>query len=546
MSHSPADTLARALRHHGADVAFGVPGGGPNLDVVGAMAANGIRFVLAHGETSAAIMASVYGHLTGRLSAAVVTRGPGAAAAVNGAAQATLDRHPLVLITDTVPATAAGRIPHQRLDQPAMLGPVVKASITLGSDPDLGRLNRVLGLALAAPAGAIHIDYDTSLHIDDDTGLDDDTSPDLDRDTGLDTGAGGTGAGGTDEHIRRLIEGADHPVVIVGLGAIPFPGRHTPGLATSLEAFGAPVLTTYQGAGAIPSENRLAAGLFTNGASERPILDRADLIIAIGLDPVEPIPAPWTFSAPVVSLASAPTIDPYLPAEAEAVGDPVLLAARFLTGEHRWTPDAGARHRQSVRSAMLDAGGVDAPARLGPLDVVAGVAAAAPEPLTTTVDAGAHFLAVMPFWPVAEPGRLLISNGLATMGYAVPAAIAAGLANPGQPVLCLVGDGGLGMTAAELETIARLDLPVTVVVFNDSTLSLIRIKQQTAHGGPEIVSYRETDFAAIARGFGLRGTVVHDRAGLARAVVGRWDRPHLIDVRIDPSPYPRLLQLTRG
>ncbi|MGB5755916.1 MAG: thiamine pyrophosphate-dependent enzyme, partial [Acidimicrobiales bacterium] len=162
------------------------------------------------------------------------------------------------------------------------------------------------------------------------------------------------------------------------------------------------------------------------------------------------------------------------------------------------------------------------------------------------VDAGAHFLAVMPFWPVAEPGRLLISNGLATMGYAVPAAIAAGLANPGQPVLCLVGDGGLGMTAAELETIARLDLPVTVVVFNDSTLSLIRIKQQTAHGGPEIVSYRETDFAAIARGFGLRGTVVHDRAGLARAVVGRWDRPHLIDARIDPSPYPRLLQLTRG
>ena len=545
MSHSPADTVARALRHHGADVAFGVPGGGPNLDVVGAMAANGIRFVLAHGETSAAIMASVYGHLTGRLSAAVVTRGPGAAAAVNGAAQATLDRHPLVLITDTVPATAAGRIPHQRLDQPAMLRPVVKASMTLGSDPDLGRLTRVLGLALAAPAGAIHIDYDTSVRIDDDTDLGEQTSPDIYDDTSPDI-HDDTSVGGAEEHIRRLIEGADHPVVIVGLGAIPFPGRQTAGLATSLEAFGAPVLTTYQGAGAIPSEHRLAAGLFTNGASERPILNRADLIIAIGLDPVEPIPAPWTFGAPVVSLASVPTTDPYLPIEVEAIGDPALLTARFLTGEHRWSPRAGARYRRSVRSAMLDAGGADDPALIGPLDVVAGVAAAAPEPLTTTVDAGAHFLAVMPFWPVAEPGRLLISNGLATMGYAVPAAIAAGLANPGQPVLCLVGDGGLGMTVAELETIARLDLPVTVVVFNDSTLSLIKIKQQTGHGGPEIVSYRETDFAAVARGFGLHGTVVDDRAGLARAVDGRWDRPRLIDVRIDPSPYPRLLELTRG
>ena len=82
-----------------------------------------------------------------------------------------------------------------------------------------------------------------------------------------------------------------------------------------------------------------------------------------------------------------------------------------------------------------------------------------PAQATATVDAGAHFLAIMPFWPAAAPLRLLISNGLATMGFALPAAIAAALARPGLPVVCMVGDGGLAMTLAELETLARLQLP---------------------------------------------------------------------------------------
>ncbi len=552
--NTPAAILAGALGRHGADLVFGLPGGGPNLDVIEAMSAGGIRFVLAHGETSAAIMAAVYGHLTGRLSAAVVTRGPGAASAVNGAAQATLDRHPLVLITDTVPAASADRIAHQRLDQPNMLGPVVKASITIGSDPGLDELTNLLGHALAAPPGTVHLDYDTSVVHHPHPGLSPDPASEAAQSDqsarsprSADTAASVDGAETSDgRRIRSLIAGADHPVVIAGLGAIGPADRPTATLDAHLEAFGAPVLTTYQGVGTMPSEHRLAAGLFTNGASERPILERADLIIAIGLDMVEPIPAPWSYGAPVVSLASTPTIYPYLPLAAEVIGDPTRLAARLLTGGHRWAHDAGAPHREAVRAELLAAGGVDDPTVLGPLDVVTGLIAAAPDGLITTVDAGAHFLAVMPLWPVVEPRRLLISNGLATMGFSIPAAIAAGLANPGRPVLCLVGDGGLGMTAAELETIKRLGLPVTVVVFNDSTLSLIRIKQQPGPDDAEVVSYRETDFATVARGFGLEATTVDDRAGLAAALADRWDRPRLIDARIDPAPYRRLLSLTRG
>ena len=144
---------------------------------------------------------------------------------------------------------------------------------------------------------------------------------------------------------------------------------------------------------------------------------------------------------------------------------------------------------------------------------------------------------------------MLISNGLATMGFALPAAIAAALVEPDRHVMCFTGDGGLGMTLAELETLSRLDLPVVVVVFNDSTLSLIAAKQSPeGHGGDDAVRYRTTDFAAIARGCGIWAASVDDvdtfdeqiRAALARR------GPALLDVTVDPSGYPAVLDAVRG
>jgi acetolactate synthase-1/2/3 large subunit len=162
------------------------------------------------------------------------------------------------------------------------------------------------------------------------------------------------------------------------------------------------------------------------------------------------------------------------------------------------------------------------------------------------VDAGAHFLAVLPFWPATTPTQLLISNGLATMGFALPAAIGAALARPGVPVVCMVGDGGLAMTLAELETLARLQLPVTVVVFDDAALSLIEVKQKPGQGGSEAVRFHPVDYAAVAAAMGLDSIVVTNAADTAAALRGGWDRPRLIDARIDPSTYARLIAVTRG
>lgn len=547
MATNLATRLASALRLARADIAFGVPGGGPNLDVVEAMSDQEIRFILAHSETASCIMAATYGSIAGRAAPVVVTRGPGAASAVNGAAQATLDRQSLILITDTVPSASLERVPHQRLDQRAMLDPVVVGSITFGNNSTDDELADVVAEAVRWPRGTVHIDYDA------DAGSVGSSNPIV-----RPANAQAVANDKAEEAIENKIRNARTPVVIVGVAALEASAE----VRSAIVSFGAPVLSTYQSTGVMSSEHDLYAGLFTNGASERPLLEQADLLIAIGLDMVEPIPSAWNYVAPVVSLAPIPTVDPYLPIAHEAIGDLGTLSRRLLPGSssegsNQWKPNAAAQHRESVRRQLRDyssgtnvervsSGLGSRQSGIDPIDLVTTVAEYAPDSVTVCVDAGAHFLAVMPFWPVHDPGRLFISNGLATMGYSVPAAIGAALARPGEPVISFVGDGGLGMSLAELETIVRLDLPITVVVFNDATLSLIDIKQKIGSRNSDAVGYTLTDFAATARSFGLDATVAKTSDELRAALPGNWNRPRLLDVRIDPSSYHHLIEVTRG
>jgi acetolactate synthase-1/2/3 large subunit len=172
----------------------------------------------------------------------------------------------------------------------------------------------------------------------------------------------------------------------------------------------------------------------------------------------------------------------------------------------------------------------------------------APAGTVATVDAGAHMLAAVPMWEVDEPGELLISSGLATMGFALPAAVAAALARADRKVICCTGDGGLGMALAELETLARLRLDVIVVVFDDRALSLIAIKQGDRQGGASAVRYGTVDFAGTAASLGVpafradNAGELHDALAKALARGG----PCLIDVAVDPAGYPAVLEAIRG
>ena len=524
MSDGLAKVLAEGVRERGADVVFGFPGGGPNLEVVGAAVEAGLRFVLTHGETTACMMAATYGLLTGRPGMAIATRGPGAACAVNGAAQATLDRFPLLVVTDCVPSADRELFGHQRFDQQQMFSPVTKFSGRLSNNANAaGAVRRALDLAATRPAGAVHLDYDPS---------------------GQEIAAPAVAVQSetTDDVVAEaaaMIRAADKPVVIVGLEALS--ARQA--VLAAVERLGCPVLTTYQALGVIPEGHPQQAGLFTSGVIEAPVLREADLVVAIGFDQVEPMPFRWRYDMRVVSVSEVAACATLVPICVEVVGPLARMLDRVVVQACAgWKPDAGAAALAVVRATLS----ATAAGNFGPLELAAEVVSAAPSQTIATVDAGAHFLAIMPFWPAVEPMQLLISNGLATMGFAVPAAIAAALARPGQPVVCMVGDGGLAMTLAELETLARLQLPVTVVVFDDAALSLIEIKQKPGQGGSAAVRFAPVDYAQVASAMGLDAVVVASAAEARAALTSGWDRPRLIDARIDPSTYSPLMTATRG
>jgi acetolactate synthase-1/2/3 large subunit len=215
---------------------------------------------------------------------------------------------------------------------------------------------------------------------------------------------------------------------------------------------------------------------------------------------------------------------------------------------HDWPPGAGHAAKTDA-AARLTAAAVASPGRLAPQQVVATVRACTPPETIATVDAGAHMLVAMPLWEVPEPRRLLVSSGLATMGYALPAAIAAALCAPQVPVVAFTGDGGLGMTLAEIETAVRLSLRIIVIVFNDAALSLIKLKQKPAgQGGDEAVTYRPVCFAAVATAMGAAGAAVTTERDLATALAAALRRPGptVIDASVDPAGYLAVMDLSRG
>jgi acetolactate synthase I/II/III large subunit len=492
--------LARAARAAGTRVAFGIPGGGANLTLIQACADAGIAFVLVRSESAAVLAAAAYADVADVPGLAVCTRGPGLAAATLGSASALLDRQPVVVATD---GTGAAH-PHQRIDH-ARLGRTVSKGVVVDGAA-------AVELALCEPRGSVIFDLGG-----------DQASP------------AGAGAGARDQTATPPIRvPGNRPAVVAGIGA----RRCADALRHVVRDRNIPVLTTYRAKGVIPESWPNAAGLFTGFPREGLPLAEADAIVAVGLDPVELLPTPWCWDAPVVSLCDIPPSGPgHVPDGVTAVGSLDHLLAHLVVDDGGWPTPA-----VPWRSTMLDA--IDVPVSgLAPQAVVRAARSALPPETIATIDAGAHMLVAMPFWDVREPHQCLISSGLATMAFALPAAIGASYARE-VPVVCFIGDGGLGMCAAELETLARTQRNVRVVVFNDASLSLIRIKQTGLPTDRDAVGHAPVDYAACARAFGIAGVVVEDATELREAF--EHPAPCLIDVRIDASGYGAILESIRG
>jgi acetolactate synthase-1/2/3 large subunit len=255
----------------------------------------------------------------------------------------------------------------------------------------------------------------------------------------------------------------------------------------------------------------------------------ADLIVAIGFDPVE-CDKTWFADVEVVSLDSVSMAEgSYKPVE--AIGEIASLVAMVEPQARPWPAELLEQRKKAI--------GREPRSGLSPLRLIEELRSIFPRDGIATCDVGSHKLLMGQFWRAYEPGTFFMSNGLSGMGFGVPAAIAAQLCHPAKPVLAVAGDGGMLMMVHDLALIRELGLPIVIVVLSDRSLSLIRVSEERRGIEPYGVDFTPPDFASIARAFGIAGHKARDiadaRDAVERAVTSRTAL--LVDVPIDYREY---------
>jgi len=522
-----AEGIVEALVGHGVRRLFGIPGGGSSLALIDAASATGIDFVLTRTETAAAIMAAVTGELTEIPGVVLTGIGPGATSAVNGIAYASLERAPLILFTDGPAASV-----HQALDQQVLFAPITKSQGRLRPENAQSELEAAIRTATTPPFGPVQFDLTAG----------DAAAPINLRASEARAPCPGVEADALDR-ARELLVQSRRRVLVVGLEARW--GPNPAALERLVDVLQCPVLLTYKAKGVLSDRHPNTVGIFTGAVAESVCIEQADLIITYGLDPIEIIPGPWRYEAPVLELRT--TTQPELPTRSTCrlIGSlsasvegltPIDLVSDWLPSEC-----------ESIRKRMFDCAALAGSGHTAQT-VIEAVFQAAPDGCRLTVDSGAHMFTAMNRWYADEPFGVLKSSGLSTMGYALPAAIASHLQEPQRPVVAITGDAGLMMCISELATAAERRCPIIVVALNDQALSLIDIKQQRQGRRRRGVDYPGVDLSRIANAMGCRAWRVEtgDDFGSVLAEAFATDGPTLIDVVVDPSGYGEQLRALRG
>lgn len=516
-----ADRIAESLKAGGVKRIFGIPGGGSSLDLMEAARRQEIDFVVTRTEAAATIMAAISGEITGIPGVVLVGVGPGASSATNGLAYASVERSPMFLFIDG-PASSA----HQHFDQQAMYAPITRTTAHLHGNTAMQVFEDSWQKVISPPEGPAMFEFTAA-----------EAATDIDG-SSAEPSIRKTPPVFIQDDLNEHLSNAQKPIAVIGLEA----RHHAREIRALLEKFNIPAVTTYKALGVVANDSPLFIGPVTGAVGENALYADADAIIGIGFDPIEFIPGTWPHDLPAfISLSEAEITNPRIQLKSKAVGPlPELLEtlSKSLKASN-WTLDEIASKRAFGHAVYEPRGTAFSCA-----SAIEIIAESSPKGTRIACDAGAHMFATLGLWPTDQPFDVLKSNGLSTMGYALPAAIAAKLCDPDKTTLAITGDGGLSMCLGELATAKELDLDITVIVINDAALSLIDIKQQRQQRPSTGVRYPAVDFAAIASAFGWVSATAHNTDELRDAM--GISGPKLIDVRVDPAGYGEDLERLRG
>ena len=528
-----ADVVAEALRDAGTEFIFGVPGSLSSVEIIEAARKRGVRYVLCSNESSAAVKAGTYGIMTGRPGVVSTGVGPGAAAVLHGVAHNFLERAPCLVLTDRFPDAQFRRQGRQRLEQDRLLRPITKGTFKLAKDNAAAVIRRALALAAEGRPGPVHVDlpYDVML-----ADAEEGDFPPKEKPRKY-VGRAGSAHPGIAAAAAAVSE-ADRPIVIAGLQVNRSGREAEKQFVRFAERLGAPVLAAPSAKGVLPENHPLAMGTFRGAPSERELIDRSDLLILVGFDTVEVFaPGCWNYPQRVINLDETPHLEDLIRPEVEVVAhlaDVLEQLAASVSSAHAWNTEEMDSYKKMRQAALFPAG-----EGLMPGALIRVARECLPDNGIMTTDAGSHKVLANDIWETRRPLGYLTSSGLGSMAVAMPAAIAAKMAEPDAPVLCLTGDGGFLMRIGDMEVAVRENVPFVVVVFNDGYLNLIKIKQD-ARSFPRLgTGFRDSDYASVARGLGCEGERVFSEEELEDALKRAFasEKPWVIDAVINPDGY---------
>jgi acetolactate synthase-1/2/3 large subunit len=497
---SAAELFVRCLENEGVEYVFGIPGE-ETLDLNEALEhSESIQFLPVRHEQGAAFMADAYGRLTGRAGVCLGTLGPGATNLVTGLADAYLDRAPVVALTGQTGLDEMHKESHQYIDIVRMMKPVTKWNARI-HDPEIipEAVRKAFAVAEREKPGATHLELPDDVMEADVRGtpvprrpspLVEPVAAELHR-------------------AAELLQSCERPVVLAGNGVVR--QQAAPALRRFCEQTGLNVITTFMGKGVTDADDPHT--LFTAGlrAQDYPkgFMGKADLVVCVGYDLVEWSPEYWNPRRDrkiiCIDTVAAEVDEHYVP-DVELTGGigTILTHLGNLVSAKPPARLAAPPYRELLRLALeqgSDDGFPVKPQRvLRDLREVMG-----PEDVLIS-DVGAHKLWVSRLWPAHQPNTVLISNGAAAMGFAVPAAIAAKLVLPRERhVVTISGDGGFLMNVQELETAKRLGLAIVNLVWTDSAFGVIELHQMRKFGRLAGTKFTNPDLVALAGSFGLAG-----------------------------------------
>jgi len=463
-----AESVVEALKEMGVKYVFGVPSGGW-VDYMEALRkADGIEFVLTTHEAGAGMMADVCGRLTGAPGACFGTFGPGATNLATGVGEALLDRSPVIAFTDEMPDAMRGRTTQMGIDHQALFKPLTKKTTRLRPDAVKSILFDAGRVALEGRPGPVHVGLPVGMSAE--AAVKENVafsppSPSKHADHLL------------IDKAAKLFSAAKKPLLAVGLGAVQAGVQDE--IRSLADKHDIPVVLTPMAKGMLAEDHRCYAGIVFHALSDMvgQTHQQADLVIAIGYDPVEFNYESWMPKAPLISFDVEPAdIDrnSYTVA-VDAVGDiktsiDTLLAVAPVTRD--WDMNALAERKAAMFKKLTTPS-----TSFGPKAALTVLRDVLPQDGIMTCDVGAHTHLIGQLWQTPAPGLQLMTNGWSTMGFGIPAAVAAKLVHPEKQVCAVVGDGGFLMTAGELATALRCDAKIVVVLLTDNDLALIRIKQ---------------------------------------------------------------------